>query len=153
MFPTQLVPATWDRLVLTTIWSFPVVGIYVLFKHQRKWGILAPVMAPRMLCRVPGSETWCLQSNNLFLWGSRKIRDFSGILGTQTSINSKQNGPGWCGSVGGVLSHKPMGLADWCFSPSLSPSLPLSLKINNQTLKRKNPTNGVSWKSIQLPVL
>ena len=65
------------------------------------------------------------------------------------------NSPGWSGSVDWVLACKPKGLqldsrsghmpglrarspvvgaweapTHWCFSPSLSPSLPLSLKIN-----------------------
>ena len=64
-------------------------------------------------------------------------------------------GPGWCGSVDWVLACKPKGhwfdsqsghmpglqarslvggaweaTTHWCFSPCLSPSLPLSLRIN-----------------------
>ena len=67
----------------------------------------------------------------------------------------KQDSPGWCGSVDWVLTCEPRGhwfdsqsghmpwlqarspvggmweaTTHWCFSPSLSPSLPLSLKIN-----------------------
>ena len=78
-------------------------------------------------------------------------RSFSG----HSQCCEEEMGPGWCGSVDWVLACEPKGrwfhsqsghmpglrarcpvggareaTTHWCFSSSLSPSLPLSLKIN-----------------------
>ena len=77
------------------------------------------------------------------------------ISNYQRIVNKSQFCPGWCGSVDWVLACEPKGCwfdfcsghlpalwarspvggvqeatTHWCFSPFLSPSLPLSLKIN-----------------------
>ena len=81
---------------------------------------------------------------------------------TVQTISKRAFSPGWCGSVDWVLACEPKGCwfdsqsghmpglqarfsvgakweatTHWCFSPSLSPSPPLSLKINKQTNKIK----------------
>ena len=86
---------------------------------------------------------------------------------TQRCIESWES-PGWYGSVDwvpvcepngcqfnsqsghmpGLWARSPVGDAQeatthWCFSPSLSPSLPLSLKINKLNLKKKKE----SWEN------
>ena len=84
----------------------------------------------------------------------------------------EQNSPGWCGLVDWVLAYKPKGCwfdshsgqmpglqakspvgGMWkatphcCFSPSLSPSLPLSLKINKWNLQKEREQNSTSDKN------
>ena len=77
-------------------------------------------------------------------------RSITKILSLELAVNTKIIRPDWCGSVGRVSSFEPADFwsqhtpgfeasfpaggvqeaTNQCFSPSLSSSLPLSLKIN-----------------------
>ena len=115
-------------------------------KHRRWWGG-ALILGPPWRSGTPYGFPWSL----VFMW----IFSFFSWKAYFFHQNLKELHPGWCSSVDWERAYEPKGhwfnsqsgympqlramspvggvqetATHWCFSLSLSPSLPLSLKIN-----------------------